>query len=154
MTSPGVESFSDKWIVSFGFDKAIGKYMTWGLEVQPYFRSFSEEAYDFTLNDISTNIYLNAKGGINLGKLFNSLKFITLYAGGGIGTNLNYLKIKAGDIKGTLFDLNLSWHLMFGTEIKLGKTDLIIELQSNKIIIKDVEPATQPYSFLFLGIRF
>ncbi len=154
MTSPTAGSFGNKLLVSFGFDKAIGKYLTWGIELEPYFRSFSDDASDLSINDLATNIFLNIKGGINLGKLFEFLKPLTLYAGGGIGTNLNYSSIKLGSIKGTQFDLNFSWHLIFGTEIKIGKMDLVFEIQNNKIILKDVDPASQSISFLFLGIRF
>ncbi len=155
MRSPQVESFGDKWIVSWGFDKAIGKYMTWGFELQPYYRSFDSEYGDpISIKSISTNIFLNFKGGVNLGRFINKLNFLTLYAGGGIGTNLSYTHIDWDGVKGNLFDTNLAWHLMFGTEIKLGGMDIIIEIQSNKVIVKDVEPATQSYSFIFFGLRF
>lgn len=155
MQKPETEKFSDKWFISWGFDKPIGKYMTWGLEIQPYYRSFESEYGDsISIKTISSNVFLNFKGGVNLGQFVNTLKFLTIYAGGGIGSNLSFTHVEWDGVKGDEFNTNLAWHIVFGTEIKLGSMNLIIEIQENKIIVKDAEPATQSYSLLFLGIRF
>lgn len=155
MTTPKVEKFSDKWIVSWGFDKPIGKYMTWGLELQPYYRSLDITYSDqISVKTIASNLFLNFKGGINLGQFIKSLKFFTIYAGGGLGSNLSFTSIKWNEAQGSQFDTNFAWHIIFGSEIKLGNMELIIEIQSNNIILKDVDPGTQNYKFIFFGLRF
>jgi len=155
MTAPEVDNFSDKWIVSWGFDKPIGKYITWGLELQPYYRSIDSSYGDqISVKTIASNLFLNLKGGINFGQFIKSLKFLTIYAGGGLGSNISFTSVKLNEIQDSQFNTNFAWHIMFGTEIKLGSMELIVELQSNNIILKDVEPATQTYKFIFFGLRF
>jgi len=152
---PKTEKFSDKWFISWGFDKPIGKYMTWGLEIQPYYRSIGNSYTDsISIKTISSNVFLNIKAGVNLGQFVNAIKFLTIYAGGGIGSNLSFTHVEWDGIKSDQFNTNFAWHIVFGTEINLGSLDLIFEIQNNKVILKDVKPATQSYSLLFIGIRF
>jgi len=154
MTSPEADSFGDKWIIALGFDKPIGSYMSWGLEFQPYYRNFSEEAFDLTLHNLSMNVFVNFKGGINLGKFFEPLKFFTLYGGLGVGTSLSFSYVDIAGLSGTDFAAHFAWHYMIGSEISLGKMNLILEIQGVKVIDPDIDPSTQSYGYFMLGIRF
>ncbi len=154
ITSPKIDSFGDKWIIALGFDKPIGSYMAWGLEFQPYYRNYSEDAFDLTMHNLSSNIFLNAKGGVNLGKFFEPLKFFTLYGGLGVGTSLSFSYVDIAGVTGTDFAAHFAWHYMFGGEFLLGKMNIIVELQGVRVIDPDIDPSTQSYGYFMLGIRF
>ncbi len=154
MTNPKVESIGDKWVADLGFDSPIGKYATWGLEFQPYFRSYSADLINFTAYNLVTNIFLNVKCGINLGRLWNKLKIMTVFLGGGPGVSLSYLYTDYNGITGSQFDVMFAWHLVYGAEFQLGKMNIIVEFQSNKVINSDLDPSTQSSNFVLFGLRF
>ena len=154
MTSPKTDSFSDKWLLSLGFDSPIGKYFTWGIEFQPYYRSISDETYQISVNSINSYIFANFKAGVNLGMIQESLKIFTFFTGFGLGTHLSYDIMEIEDTNDTQFNTYFSWHLIFGTEINLKKINVILEFQTNKVINPDLEPSTSSYWFMFFGIRF
>ncbi len=154
MTKPKVDSLGDKWVFDLGFDTPIGKYAAWGLEFQPYFRSFSADAIDFTAYNLVTNIFLNVKGGINLGVLWDKIDFITLFLGGGPGVSLGYLYTDYNGITGSQFDVMFAWHIVYGAEFKLGKMNIIVEFQSNKVINTEIDPSTQSSNYFLFGLRF
>ena len=154
MTSPKVDSFSDKWIISLGFDKAIGKYMAWGLEFQPYYRNFSEESFDLSFHNLSMNVFVNFKGGINPGIFFEPLKFLTLYGGLGVGTELSFSYIDFEGVTSTEFAVRFAWHYMIGSEISLGKMNVILEIQGVKVIDPDIDPSTMSLGYFMIGLRF
>jgi len=154
MTSPKVDSLGDKWVVDLGFDSPIGQYATWGLELQPYFRSYSAPLINFTASNLVTNIFLNVKGGINLGQLWDKLKIMTIYLGGGPGVSLGYLYSDFAGVTGSQFDVFFAWHIVYGAEFKLGKMNIIVEFQSNKVINPDIDPSTQSSRYFLVGLRF
>lgn len=154
MTSPKMDSFGEKWIADFGFDSPIGKYAAWGLEFQPYLRSLNADSIGFSSTWIVTNIFLNVKGGFNIGQLFEPLKLLTLYIGAGPGVELSYSTTDYQGITGSSFNTRFAWHIVYGVEVSLGKMDIIIEFQDNKVINPDVDPSTQSSKFFLFGIRF
>ena len=154
MTSPKMDSFGDKWIAVLGFDKVIGKYMAWGLEFQPYYRNFSEASFDLSFHNLSMNIFVNFKGGINFGKFFEPLKFFTLYGGVGVGTSLSFSYIDFEGVSSTDFAAHFAWHYMIGSEISLGKMNLILEVQGVRVIDPDIDPSTISLGYFMIGIRF
>jgi len=154
MTKPKVDSFGDKWVLDLGFDTPIGKYLTWGLEFQPYFRSFSDDVFDFTTYNLVTNIFLNVKAGINLGILWDKIDFMTVYFGGGPGVSLSYIYADLEGSTRSQFDVFFAWHIVYGVEFKLGKMNIIAEFQSNKVINPDFDPSTESASYFLLGLRF
>lgn len=154
MTSPKVDGFGDKWIFALGFDKPIGSYLTWGLEFQTYYRNYSVDSFDFTMHSLASNIFLNVKGGINLGKFIKKLKFLTLYGGLGVGTSLSFSYIDFSGVSSTDFATRFAWHYMFGGEISLGKMNIILEIQGVKVIDPDIDPSTMSLNYLLVGLRF
>ncbi|MEN8222067.1 MAG: SH3 domain-containing protein [Acidobacteriota bacterium] len=154
MTKPSVDSLGDKWVADLGFDSPIGKYATWGLEFQPYFRSFSADSIDFTAYNLVTNIFLNVKGGISPGLLWDKLDFITVFLGAGPGVSLGYLYTDFEGVTGSQFDVMFAWHIVYGAEFRLGKMNIVVEFQSNKVINTDVDPSTQSANYFLIGLRF
>jgi len=154
ITSPKIDSFGDKWIIALGFDKAIGKYMAWGIEFQPFYRNFSDESIDLSMHNLSMNVFVNFKAGINLGKFFEPLKLFTLYGGLGVGSSLSFSYIDIAGVTGSDFNVMFAWHYMFGSEIALGKMNLILEIQGVKVIDPDIDPSTMSLNYFMLGIRF
>lgn len=154
MIVPKESAFNQNWIFSLGFDSPIGGYLTWGLEFQPYYRSFASDDDFMSLNNLYLNVFFNLKGGINFGNFSETLKFITLYIGGGIGSQLSFSKGEIAGIELNEFDKYLAWHVMYGLEIDLKFISIILEMQNNKIIDPDLDPKTQNYSYLLIGVRF
>ncbi len=154
MTDPKVDSLGDKWIASLGFDSPIGRFAAWGFEFQPYFRTLTADLIDYSEYYFVTNFFLNVKGGINLGRLWDKLNFLTVYLGGGPGVSLGYLYTDYNGITGTQFDVFFAWHIVYGAEIKLGKMNIIVEFQSNKVINTDIDPSTQSANYFLIGLRF
>ena len=154
MTSPKVDSFGEKWIVSLGFDSPIGNYLTWGLEFQPYYRNFSDDLINLTMHSLASNIFLNVKGGVNPGRFYKPLKFLTLYGGLGIGSSLSFFYVDIDGASGSEFDVMFAWHFMFGGEISLGKMNVIIEFQGVKVVDPDIDPSTMSLGYFLIGLRF
>jgi len=154
MTSPSGVDFGNSWITGLGFDSPIGKYLTWGLELQPYYRSFTIPAISTTFSSIAGNVFFNVKAGTNLGMITNSLKFMNLYLGVGAGTQLVYQSVKFSGVTDSEFIVNFAWHILFGTEFNIGKLNLIVEWQFDKTIVKNLDPSTVSTTFLMFGIRF
>jgi opacity protein-like surface antigen len=150
MTTPAAR-FGDRWLLAFTFEKGINPFLTAGLELQPYFRSFSDaEISDST---VGANLFLNAKGGVNIGRFVESLRLLTPYAGFGLGMAFAASSSKSGSEKVSRTDFNFAWHLMFGLEVVLKKLSLIYEIQIIKISVPETNPDPSRY-FMMLGIRF
>ena len=82
MTTPAAR-FGNRLLPAVTYEKGINPFLAAGLEFQPYFRSFSDTG--FSSSTFGTNLFLNAKGGANIGRFVESLKFLTPYAGFGLG---------------------------------------------------------------------
>lgn len=143
--------FGDRWLLALTYEKGINPFLAAGLELQPYFRSFSTAGYsDSTLG---ANLFLNAKGGVNIGRFVESLKFLTPYVGFGLGTAFISSSSEFGGSKVGSTDLNFAWHLMFGFEAALKKLGLIFEIQMLKVSVPEIDPdPTQ--GWIMLGVRF
>ena len=150
MTAPAA-GFGDRWLLAFTFEKGLNPFLAAGFELQPYFRSFSEA--DFSSSTLGANLFLNAKGGVNLGRFIQTLKFLTPYAGVGLGGAFAASSSKLGGEKASQTDFRFAWHLLFGFEVKLKKLALIYEIQAIKIPVKEVDPDRTQY-YMMLGIRF
>lgn len=148
MTSPSGVNFGNSWILSFGFDKPIGKFLTWGFEFQPYYRSETIPVFLAEFSTLSGNLFLNVKGGM---KLFRKT---SIYLGAGAGSQLSYQSIKSLGLTQSEFIANFIWHILLGTEFEIGNLNLILEFQFDKTIYKDIEPSTFSTTFLMFGIRF
>lgn len=150
MTTPAA-SFGDRWLLALTYEKGINPFLAAGLELQPYFRSFSDaEISDST---VGANLFLNAKGGVNIGRFAESLKLLTPYAGFGLGMAFATSSSKSGSEKVSRTDFNFAWHLMFGLEVVLKKLSLISEIQIIKISVPETDLDPSRY-FLMLGVRF
>ncbi len=154
MTSPSGVGLGESWISGIGFDSSIGKYLTWGFELQPYTRSITIPAISTTFSSIAGNVFLNIKGGINMGKIINALRSMNLYLGAGAGTQLLYQSVKYSGASDSEFMANFMWHILFGAEFDIGKLNLIVEWQFDKTIVKNLDPSTVSTTFLMFGIRF
>ncbi len=154
ITSPSGMNFSNSWMTALGFDSPIGKYLTWGLEFQPYYRSDYISIVDVTIASFEGNIFLNLKAGMNMGGLINFLKFLDLYIGGGAGSQFVYQSFKYPGGTNSEFVARFAWHLLLGSEFNLGKINIITEFQFNKTKMKNLEPATFSTTFFMVGIRF
>lgn len=150
MTSPAA-SFGDRWLLAFSYDKGLHPFLTAGLELQPYFRHFADaELSDSTFG---ANLFLNAKGGVNIGRFTESLKFLTPYAGFGLGGAFAFSSSKFADEKVSRTNFNFAWHMMFGVEVALKKMSAILEFQILKISLPEIDPDPSQ-CFWMLGIRF
>jgi hypothetical protein len=102
---------------------------------------------------VGANLFLNAKGGANLGRFSESLKFLTPYAGFGLGMAFAASSSKSGSEKASRTDFNFAWHMLFGLEVVLKKLSLIYEIQIIKISVPETNPDPSRY-FMMLGVRF
>ncbi len=150
MTAPAA-SFGDRWLLSLAYDRGFNPYFTLGLEIQPYFRSFSDA--EFRSSTLAANLFLKAKAGVNLGRFVEKLDFLTPYAGLGLGAALASTSSSFQDQKISQFDINFAWHLLFGLELNLKSIDLIMEFQALKVSFPELEPNITQY-FLLFGFRF
>jgi opacity protein-like surface antigen len=150
MTSPPA-SFGDKWLLDGGRDWGINPYLSVGGEIQPYYRHFSDsQLSDSTLG---ANLFVNAKGGVNIGRFVEKLDFLTPYIGFGLGGSFAHSSstFDGEKVSGTRF--NFAWHLMFGFEVALKKMRLMLEFQTVKVSVPDVSPDAGQH-FIMVGIRF
>jgi len=154
MLSPSGLGFGESWISSIGFDSPIGGFLTWGFELQPFYRSKTVNVLNTTFSSIGGNAFLNIKAGVNMGILKNSLKFMNIYFGGGAGAQLLNQSVKFSGNTESEFIARFAWHILLGTEFDLGSINLIFDLQFNKTIIKNLDPSTVSSTFLLVGIRF
>ena len=143
--------FGDRWLLALTYEKGINPFLAAGLELQPYFRSFSDAG--FSNSTLGANLFLNAKGGVNIGRFVESLKFLTPYAGFGLGTAFASSSSKFGTEKVSSTDFRFAWHLMFGFEVVLKKLDLIFEIQMIKVSVPETDPDPKQ-GFIMLGVRF
>jgi len=149
MISPKTESFADKWLLGIGFDKGINPYISLGMEFQPHIRSVSE----FKLTYISANLFVNVRGGINLGRLAPALKFWTPYVGFGPGTALSFTHVSNPGGSYNKFQANFAYHFTIGSEFALGSKGLFVEYQIVRVSQPNVDPDSS-CSFLVAGLRF
>lgn len=149
MTSPKTDSFADKWLLGLGFDKGISPYMSLGMEFQPHFRSVP----DLNLTYLSCNVFINVRGGINLGQLTPALKFWTPYAGFGPGAALSFTHVANERGNYNKFKASFAYHFTFGSEFSLGAKGLFVEFQIVRVSQPEVDPDSSAY-FLVAGIRF
>jgi hypothetical protein len=62
--------------------------------------------------------------------------------------------VEVSGVSGNQFDPFFAWHYAIGTEVSLGKVNLILEYQGNRISVTDVDPPTQSFGYWLFGIRF
>ena len=89
-----------------------------------------------------------------MGILLEKLKFLTVYLGGGPGVSLSYLHTDYQGVTGSQFDVMFAWHIVYGLEVGLGKMNIVVEFQSNKVINPDADPSTQSSRCFLIGLRF
>jgi len=149
MTSPSTGGFSDAWIVSLGYDFALGSNFAAGIEVQPAYRSYS----DIQLTIIPAMAWFHVKGGGNLGGILKFLKFADLYIGLGAGGEGSFasLKTDTGTLSHSQFQFG--YQGLIGTAIHTGTVKLIAEFQLSQILDPNVKP-NYWRQFILLGIRF
>jgi opacity protein-like surface antigen len=150
-TSPKTFGFGDQWLLDVGRDWGINPFLAVGLELQPYFHRSSDTSS--SMNIIGTNLFVNAKGGVNIGRFVEKLKFLTPYAGIGLGGAFASLSSNFGNDKFSSTDFNFAWHLLFGLEVALKNLSVLLEIQTVKILVPDVSPDTALH-FLMIGVRF
>jgi opacity protein-like surface antigen len=143
--------FGDRWLLSLGKDWGINPFLAAGFELQPYFRSFSDA--EFSSSTLGANLFGNAKGGVNIGRFMEKLKFLTPYAGFGLGVAFATSSSKFGSEKVSSTDFNFAWHMMFGIEVILKGMNAILEFQILKVSFPDIDPDPTQY-FWMIGIRF
>jgi opacity protein-like surface antigen len=150
-TSPKTSGFGNRWLLDLGRDWGINPFLAVGLELQPYFHHSANEA--FSINTMGANLFVNARGGVNIGRFVEQLKFLTPYAGIGLGGAFASSSSKLGDEKFSSSDFNFAWHLMFGFEVALKNLSVIMEIQTVKISVPEVAPDPAQH-FLMIGVRF
>ncbi|MBN2345878.1 MAG: SH3 domain-containing protein [Candidatus Aminicenantes bacterium] len=149
-TTPAAD-FADRWLLALTYEKGINPFLAAGVEIQPYFRSYSDA--EFSASTLGANLFLNAKGGVNLGRFTEKLKFLTPYAGFGLGPAFAFSNSKAGAEKASSADFRFAWHLLFGFEVTLKKLGLIYEIQILKVSVAETDPDLTQY-FMMVGVRF
>jgi len=134
--------FGERWLASFGYDYGLGRNFGVGLELQPYFESYSE----IDLSVFQLDVFLNAKLGFQLA-------FLKLYGGGGIGPNLSYALTEIEGESFSSFETKLAYHLIAGTELNLKSIGILFEFQMLQASDPNVDPDDWSYFFL-VGLRF
>ena len=150
-TSPKTSGFGDRWLLDLGRDWGINPFLAVSLELQPYYHHTAHT--EFSMNTMGANLFVNAKGGVNLGRFGEKLKFLTPYAGIGLGGAFASSSSKLGEEKFSSSDFNFAWHLVFGFEVALKNLSVILEIQTVKISVPELDP-DQAQHFLMLGVRF
>ncbi|MEI6614490.1 MAG: SH3 domain-containing protein [Chrysiogenales bacterium] len=154
MTSPQGGNFGDKWIMGIAYDKGLNRYLSLGLEFQPYLRSYSSTSIpDASLSLIGAHVFINVKAGANIGQFVPFLKFWKPYFGLGFGGAFESRKIKYQALSDSVFKSYFAWHWMLGSEFVLKSMDLILEYQAIKVSVPSVDPDFFTH-FLMLGVRF
>jgi hypothetical protein len=154
MTSPKSSGFGNKWILGLGYDKGINRYLSLGLELQPYLRSYTNDSIpDASLSVMAAHAFLNVKAGANMGQFVSFLKFWKPYVGFGAGGAFLSQKVKYKTLSQSKFNAYFAWHLMLGSEFVLKGIDLILEYQAIKISVPEVDPDSMSH-FLMFGVRF
>jgi hypothetical protein len=149
MFSPTAGGFSNEWIASLGYDFALHRNVSLGLEIQPAYRNFAE--LDMTVFPIMG--FANLKAGVNLGSLTPSLSFASILAGLGAGLEAAYTSVKFEGDTYTDFNTNFAFHLLLGTELDLKSIALILEYQTARVSDPNVDPIAWQH-FIMLGLRF
>lgn len=144
-------SFGDRWLLSLAWEKGLNPFLAAGLELQPYFRSSSDAG--FSSSALGANLFLNAKGGVNMGRFSEKLKFLTPYAGAGLGGAFASYSSKFEGQKASGTQFNFAWHMMFGLEAAVKNLSAILEFQILKVSVADIDPDLTQY-FWMLGVRF
>jgi opacity protein-like surface antigen len=150
MTRPA-GSFGDRWLLDLGKDWGINPFLAAGFEVQPYYRHFSDSLSSDS--SLGANLFVNAKGGANLGRFVEKLKFLTPYIGVGLGGAFAFSSSKYATEKVSSTNFYFAWHLMFGFEVVLKNMSVILEIQTIKVSVPEISPDAAQH-FLMLGIRF
>jgi opacity protein-like surface antigen len=150
-TSPKTIGFGDRWLLDLGRDWGINPFLAAGLELQPYFHHIS--AASLSMSIIGANLFVNAKGGVNIGRFVEKLKFLTPYIGFGLGGVFASTSSTFENEKASRTNFYFAWHLMFGFEVALKNLNLILEIQTVKISVPETSPDAAQH-FLMLGIRF
>jgi opacity protein-like surface antigen len=132
----------DRWIASLALDLGVPRNFTLGVELQPYYKSYSE----MSLSVAEMNIFANAKLGFRVGAL-------SLYGGGGIGPNLSRASTTIDGESFSQFATRLAYHVLAGTAINIGAIALVFEYQMIVVSDPEVNPNTWTYFFLF-GLKF
>jgi opacity protein-like surface antigen len=150
-TSPKTIGFGDRWLLDLGRDWGINPFLAVGLELQPYFHHIS--AASLSMSIIGANLFVNAKGGVNIGRFVEKLDFLTPYIGFGLGGAFASTSSTFESEKVSRTNFYFAWHLMFGFEVTLKNMDLILELQTVKVSVPGISPDAAQH-FLMLGVRF
>lgn len=150
--SPQTSSFSDRWLAVWGSDFGIHRNFTIGYEIQPYYRHTSFDD-DNAQSILGSNLFVNVKGGVNLGDRWDSLTGLKVFGGIGAGATLDFNFVKTAGESSSQLDVYFAWHLLGGVEIDFSSLSVIFEYQ----IIKNSHPRITPdpwRHFLMFGVRF
>jgi opacity protein-like surface antigen len=154
MTFPKGGSFGDKWILGLGYDKGLNRYLSVGLELQPYLRSYSNSGTpDASLTVMAAHAFLNVKAGANMGQFVPFLKFWKPFVGVGAGGAFVSQKVKYKTLSDSKFNAYFAWHWMIGSEFAVKGIDLILEYQSIMVSVPEVDPDSFSHCLMF-GVRF
>ena len=149
MVSPDAGGFGKSWLSSFGFDLGLSRNLSFGVELQPAYRSYP----DIDLTIIPIMGFANFKIGENAGKLIHFMKFLDVVGGAGIGLEASYAKTIFDGKTYTNFRTLLAFHIMLGGEIELKSLRLLLDYQLTRISDPNVSPNFWRHFILF-GLRF
>jgi hypothetical protein len=149
MASPDAGGFGKSWLLSLGFDLGLSRNFSFGLELQPAYRSYP----DIDLTIIPIMGFANVKIGENLGRLIPFLKFLDVVGGAGIGLEASYARTQFEDQTYTNFRTLLAFHILLGGEIDLKSVRLLLDYQLARISDPNVTPNFWRHFILF-GLRF
>jgi hypothetical protein len=149
LNSPPAGGFSKSWLSSVGFDLGLSRNFSFGLELQPAYRSYPE--IDLTIIPIMG--FANVKVGENAGRLIPFMKFLDVVGGAGIGLEGSYAKTIFDGTTYTTFRTLLAFHIMLGGEIELKSLRLLLDYQLTRISDPNVSPNFWRHFILF-GFRF
>ena len=153
-TSPAVSGIGNSWIVAGALEKGLGRYLVLGMELQPYLRSYSNDALpEASLFLVAAHAFLNVKIGAGLGQFVAALTFWKPYVGLGFGGAFEMQTAKYLANSDSEFKFHPAWHWLLGSEFALKTISLIVEYQAVMVSVPNLDPDFFTH-FLMLGVRF
>jgi Bacterial SH3 domain len=142
----------DGWYASLGYDLALGRLLSVGIELMPTFSVLESQDKTYKGTTVLANGFLNVKAGTSLGFLSPEWSFVRVYAGAGAGGQGMAYKATSDGQTVSMTQFIPAVHVLGGVELKMKSGSLIFEYQA----VSALDPVMDPdpwLGFFIFGIR-